>query len=132
MKANKPPNNVPKNKAGIAFIFFIIIKISIIGTIKSHGFILNFSEIIVNASLICADDIFVSKYNPIIRNNIKVIINEGIVVQSTNNMASIGWRRTGARKWNMYTKHSIIHPQGDFEVILFQVGYKPLVTKFNE
>ena len=59
-------------------------------------------------------------------------INEGIVVQSTNNMASIGWRLTGAIKWNMYTKHSIIQPQGDFEVILFQVGYKPLVTKFNE
>ena len=59
-------------------------------------------------------------------------MNEGIVVQSTNNMASIGWRLTGARKWNMYTKHSIIQPQGNFEVILFQVGYKPLVTKFNE
>ena len=59
-------------------------------------------------------------------------INGGVVVQSTNNMASIGWRRTGTRKWNMYTKHSIIQPQGDFDVILFQVGYKPLFTRFHD
>ena len=57
--------------------------------------------------------------------------NSGLMIESNNPLASVGWRFIGEEKWRIYPENSIIQPKEGFEVMLFQVGYKPLVTQFN-
>ena len=59
--ANIPPNKVPKNSAGIACTFFMIIAITKIGTENNHGLITNLLEIIAKACSICSDETLVWK-----------------------------------------------------------------------
>ena len=58
-------------------------------------------------------------------------MSSGLMIESNNPLASVGWRFIGEDKWRIYDDNSRIEPKEAFEVILFQVGYKPLVTKFN-
>ena len=58
-------------------------------------------------------------------------MSRGIMIDSNNPLASVGWRFIGDKKWRIYPENSIIQPKEAFEVMLFQVGYKPLVTQFN-
>ena len=58
-------------------------------------------------------------------------MSRGLMIDSNNPLASVGWRFIGEEKWRIYSENSTIEPKESFEVMLFQVGYKPLVTKFN-
>ena len=57
--------------------------------------------------------------------------NGGIVIKSNNRLASVGWRYIGTKKWNIYTKNSLIPIDDAIEVLLFRVGYKPLISQFK-
>ena len=58
-------------------------------------------------------------------------MSRGLMIDSNNPLASVGWRFIGEEKWRIYSENSTIEPKEGFEVMLFQVGYKPLVTQFN-
>ncbi len=66
-------------------------------------------------------------------NTPKLITNgEGYLIQSNNQYASVGWRNKNEKVWNIYTTNDLIKPNGDFEIILFQPGYKVFVQSFKK
>ena len=66
-------------------------------------------------------------------NTPKLITNgEGYLIQSNNEYASVGWRNKNEKVWNIYTTNDLIKPNGDFEIILFQPGYKIFVQSFKK
>ena len=63
----------------------------------------------------------------------KLIISDlGYVIESNNLYASVGWRNKNEKVWNIYTTNELIQPKENFEVLLFQPGYKILVQPFKK
>ena len=63
----------------------------------------------------------------------KLITNdEGYLIESNNQYASVGWRNKNEKVWNIYTANDLIQPIGDFEVLLFRPGYQVFVQSFKK
>lgn len=75
---------------------------------------------------------FDSTYNqPVLKSPSIQKNNGGIVIEPNNKLASVGWRYIGTEKWNIYTENSLIPIDDAFEVLLFRVGYKILISQFK-
>ena len=78
--ANTPPINVPANMAGNAGTFLLMITNNNIGTKNNQGVMVKLSFMAACTCRILSGSISPCLVNPIIRNIIKVINIEGIVV----------------------------------------------------
>jgi hypothetical protein len=52
-------------------------------------------------------------------------IQNGFKIKSNNLNSSVGWRKMGAEKWEIYNGN-IIEPGNNFETIIFKPGYEIL------
>ena len=57
-------------------------------------------------------------------------INKGINITTNNGLVSIGWRNQNESTWKIYKKDEVIYPYDRFEVIIFKLGYEPIICEY--
>ncbi len=57
-------------------------------------------------------------------------IKDGNIIVSNNKGASVGWKNQNERTWKIY-KNEVIYPNDKFEIIIYKMGFEPLIKEFK-
>ena len=75
-----------------------------------------------------------SGQDPCLNHNDKILcknVSDGKIITSNNDGASIGWRNQEENSWKIYLNDEIIYPNDNFEIIIFKMGFEPLIKKYQ-
>ena len=57
-------------------------------------------------------------------------IKDGNIIVSNNKGASVGWKNQNERTWKIY-KNEVIYPNDKFKIIVYKMGFEPLIKEFK-